>query len=170
MLGGGKFENGAVTGSFSRLFNDELHYDRNKQKLSWLDDEGHVLNKYDAKSGPFGKGALPAGYYEASGLYATNEKGLACSMNSCIDGLGDIGTLGYKIRLEALFSSAPYRDHLLIHPDQVGQGSPVGTLGCVGISCSDAARFYRDIKKYFDSGNKRISLTVDGALPFGRTK
>ncbi|MEO9943780.1 RHS repeat-associated core domain-containing protein [Paraglaciecola sp.] len=49
VITGGKFANGAVTGAFSRAFNDELHY--NGKKLTWKDDDGNTVKEWDAASG-----------------------------------------------------------------------------------------------------------------------
>jgi RHS repeat-associated protein len=49
VIGGGKFANGALIGAFSRMFNDELHFDG--KKLQWLDDDGKLVREYDAISG-----------------------------------------------------------------------------------------------------------------------
>jgi RHS repeat-associated protein len=69
---GGKFANGAITAAFSRAFNDELHFDG--KKLSWLDDDGKVVQQWDAVSGRTGAtsedqavanfGPLPEGLWQ----------------------------------------------------------------------------------------------------------
>jgi hypothetical protein len=77
-LTGGKFGNGAMTGAFSRAFNDELHF--NGKKLKWVDDDGNTVEEWDAVSGREGStvddqqvedvGPIPEGeyYIEQNGL------------------------------------------------------------------------------------------------------
>ncbi|QOL26172.1 DUF2778 domain-containing protein [Thalassotalea sp. LPB0316] len=70
-ISGGKFANGALTATFSRAFNDELHF--NGKKLSWIDDEGKVIKEWSAVSGKRGStvkdqskedyGPIPEGEY-----------------------------------------------------------------------------------------------------------
>jgi RHS repeat-associated protein len=72
-LGGGKFADGAITGAFSRMFNDDLHF--NGRQVTWTDDDGIQTGSWDARSGHLemglsledqmmaGKGPLPEGDY-----------------------------------------------------------------------------------------------------------
>lgn len=73
-LGGGKFANGAVTGAFSRAFNDELHFDGRKLRQYSPDSEnGDLVGEWDAVSGREGStiadqekagyGPIPEGRY-----------------------------------------------------------------------------------------------------------
>ena len=75
VLSGGKFANGAVTAAFSRAFNDEPHFDG--ETLKWVDDDGNVVEQYDAVSGRVGyqsptlqnetdKGPIPEGLFLVS--------------------------------------------------------------------------------------------------------
>lgn len=74
VIGGGKFSNGAMTGAFSRLFNDDLKF--NGRRLQWRDDKGNVVKEWPARSGKLGStpadqykpyyGPLPEGQYYAN--------------------------------------------------------------------------------------------------------
>jgi hypothetical protein len=63
---------------------------------------------------------------------------------------------GWSLDIEPTFTPDPYRDYLRIHPDQ----APTGTLGCIGVACSDSRRLYDDLKNYLSDGHKSIPVRV----------
>lgn len=104
---------------------------------------------WPAVSGPWGKGYLPAGEYEAYGFWDTD--GAAYSY---VDkATGEI--TGFYVRLEPKFKTD--RDQLLIHFD----GNVEGSLGCIAIKCDNrlkALDIYFDLKKIMQAG--KLPLTV----------
>jgi hypothetical protein len=72
-LGGGKFADGAITSAFSRMFNDDLHF--NGRQVTRTDDDGILVGNWEARSGHLdmglnftdnmmaGGGPLPEGNY-----------------------------------------------------------------------------------------------------------
>jgi hypothetical protein len=88
-----------------------------------------ILNcvKFDAKSGPWGNGPLPVGFYSVGDLIP-----IASKIGFCVDGLG------YWIKIKPLFKTK--RFGLGIHPD----GNVPGTLGCIGLQ-GYHSRLFHDI-------------------------
>lgn len=90
--------------------------------LSFYDDNGGLLFEGPAKSGPWGNGALPKGNYSVGGMRDNRSGSYACS-----------GSGGYSLDLHPQFPTN--RTDLRIHPD----GGTPGTLGCIGVNCSNGA-------------------------------
>lgn len=94
-----------------------------------------VTRAYNGISGPYGEGRLSAGIYTGNNLRLRTAKGMVC------------GGQGWSFDLNPNFSTS--RTNLRIHPDE----SPIGTKGCIGVSCtsvagnlSDSQRLYNDLK------------------------
>jgi hypothetical protein len=133
-------------------------------------------NSYQARSGPWGQGALPAGPYtvdwsdivEGSPLSSDDDFGsgfqftVATTLKTSTkivdaDGTAAKRTLtGFFVPIQADFDSS--RGDLGIHPD----GNVYGTQGCIGLVDNDAARFWR---KVLDTPrkNRPKKLMVSGA-------
>jgi hypothetical protein len=63
--------------------------------------------------------------------------------------------IGFSLDLDPQFPTT--RTDLRIHPDE----SPIGTAGCIGISCAEAQSFYDALNNYFNNqGHNNIPLTV----------
>lgn len=90
--------------------------------LSFYDDNGGLLYEGPAKSGPWGNGSLPKGSYAVGAMRDNRTGSYACP-----------GSSGYSLNLHNRFPTN--RTDLRIHPD----GGTPGTLGCIGISCSDGS-------------------------------
>jgi RHS repeat-associated protein len=103
---------------------------------------GIIIGMYPAISGPYGKGRLPEGIYEATNLRRRTMKGMVCPGEE----------MGWSIDL----SDAPGRDYLRIHPD----APPEGTEGCIGVLCSVSEDFYNQVKPYFEAGTPMVYLYV----------
>jgi RHS repeat-associated protein len=121
---------------------DSLHFDG--RTLTGYDD-GAIEFRVPAVSGPWGKGKLPEGVYDANTLRRRNDPAMTCADGS-----------GWSLNLDPMFKTS--RDLLRIHPD----GNVPGTEGCIGPVCSEQRKVYDSLKKFFDSnpGVKTIPLTV----------
>jgi RHS repeat-associated protein len=105
-------------------------------------DMGDVLHTWGAVSGPFGKGAMPDGWYSVTAgdpLHGTqrdtqNQDGTwkQGSMSAWLDPDNRaLGNVEYKFNLDPIHNTdVGGRSDFRIHPD----GPPAGTHGCVGIS------------------------------------
>lgn len=102
---------------------NELKYHRSTETITWGNES------YKAVSGPHGKGKLPPGSYNVLTRNVVTGTGLSRSFR-------DRNGTAWFIPISPLFSTA--RDGLGIHPD----GGISGTLGCIGLSGDDAARFW----------------------------
>jgi len=96
-----------------------------------MEFDGHWLTwgrvRYEARSGPWGKGTLPAGAYEVRVKEAV--------VNLTASGyVGDDG-VGWFI---PIVGDTPGRGGFGIHPD----GGVEGTLGCIGLVGEAAAEFW----------------------------
>lgn len=130
---------------------DKLVFEKTPEKSG--EKTAHGFLKWDtasfsAISGGFGKGPLPDGEYTVRRYHVV---------------VGDHLESGYKdektgerwfVPLEPDFT-VQNRGGFGIHPD----GSPKGTLGCIGLSRNDASRFW---KKWMDTklSNRPTKLTV----------
>ncbi len=103
---------------------------------------GIIIGMYPAISGPYGKGRLPEGIYEATNLRRRTMKGMVCPGEE----------MGWSIDL----SDAPGRDYLRIHPD----APPEGTEGCIVVLCSVSGEFYNQVDPYFEAGTPMVYLYV----------
>ena len=121
---------------------DSLHFDGTT--LTGYDD-GAVEFRVPAVSGPWGKGKLPDGVYDANSLRRRNDRAMTCRDGS-----------GWSLNLDPMFKTK--RDLLRIHPD----GNVPGTEGCISPACSDQKQVYDSLKQFFDNnpGVKTIPLTV----------
>ncbi len=128
VIGGGKFANGAMTGAFSRLFNDlkldgEIMTDKKGRTYvkgtATLTDPvtGEVLISSPAISGPYGKGALPEGDYVGDNFRVRATKAMTVSDSQ--------GKTGWSLDLTPQFKTD--RSLLRVHPD----GNVPGTQGCI---------------------------------------
>lgn len=128
VIGGGKFANGAMTGAFSRLFNDlylegEIKIDRKGRAYvdgtATLSDPvtGKVLISTPAISGPYGKGPLPEGEYVGDNLRVRTTKAMTVTDTQ--------GKTGWSLDLAPQFTTD--RSLLRVHPD----GNVRGTQGCI---------------------------------------
>lgn len=103
-----------------------------KNTLVWVDFEtGYEdpAKTWEAVSGPYGQGSLPAGFYHLTGeeMPATVER------NSMTDTCKN----AYKYRLHPQFHTT--RSGLLVHPD----GGKPGTEGCIGVTgCTTSLRTF----------------------------
>lgn len=107
---------------------------------------------YQATSGGFGKGRLPSGEYKVKIFNVdTNAKG---------EGFKDPKTgEAWFIPLEPKFETdrgKAGKGGFGIHPD----GGPVGTLGCIGLTGDDAAKFWKKWNAT-SMGNRPTSLKVE---------
>lgn len=84
---------------------------------------------YQCKSGPWGKGALPAGEYDVGKLAMLNPE-------TCAEGFVYEKT-AFWIPITPRFETD--RTGLGIHPD----GNVPGTLGCIGLQRGEAVSFLR---------------------------
>lgn len=112
----------------------DLIFDRNLKKLSW------PLKKksWNAVSGPFGAGALPAGLYDISRREITgytNKVDLPYQ-----DATGN----GFFVPIYPKFETnrGKVGGRLGIHPD----GNKPGTLGCIGLTSANAKSFHDAIR------------------------
>lgn len=128
VIGGGKFSNGAMTGAFSRLFNDL--YLKGVPKKDWkgrtyvegmatLTDSGtgEVLISTPAISGPYGKGPLPEGDYDGKNFRPRTTAAMTVTDSQ--------GKTGWSLDLNPQFDTN--REFLRMHPD----GNVRGTKGCI---------------------------------------
>jgi hypothetical protein len=115
----------------------------NGDNLYWFNDDGQMIRKYPATSGPFGKGKLPANIYKGDNLRKRTMKGMVCPSG------------GWSLDLTS--NNSTKRSDLRIHPDQ----PPAGTKGCIGVNCNASGQLYNDLNKYFESGNSSIPVIVN---------
>ncbi|TAN43224.1 MAG: hypothetical protein EPN22_10370 [Nitrospirae bacterium] len=114
----------------------------NGKGLYWLNNQGVPTKEYPSISGPFGKGKLPEGTYTGKNLRKRTKKGMKCP-NS-----------GWSLDLDPDFNTD--RDDLRIHPDE----PPIGTEGCIGVSCANARQLHTDLKDYLKN-NSSIQVIVN---------
>jgi RHS repeat-associated protein len=123
---------------------DSIWFSYEGRTVYWLTDSGSVDETFSARSGPFGNGHLEPGDYVASNLRDTNQKGMVCPNEPT----------GWKANLDPEFQTS--RTDLRFHPD----GPPLGTQGCIGLSCADAQRFYDRLASYLNAnGSIRVQVS-----------
>ena len=124
-----KIENGAARGDFCLLYGDQE-------------------TRFDAISGPYGKGHLPIGRYKITSCYLLAEKeGVDLSAFK-------VDAEPWVAQLYPCFETD--RTGLLVH----GDGGVVGTKGCIGIVKDDKACFLEIRDALRDNGSE-IELTVE---------
>lgn len=96
---------------------------------------------WPAVSGPWGKGALPFGWYRCGNLRTRNQA------NMTREGVS------FSVDLTPLFPTD--RTDLRIHPD----GNVPGTLGCIGIT-ADVKECYEALKRLIPPPHGTCSLQV----------
>jgi len=107
--------------------------------LTLFNDDGSRMGSWGATSGGRRYSPLPAGRYAVGNLRDNRtKKGMVCP-----------GEAGYSIDLLPQMSTVGDRQELRIHPDQ----PPVGTQGCVGVSCNSgqAADFGNMMRGIFNN-------------------
>ncbi len=121
-----------------------LTYDHSSKSLSWPGN-----GKWDALSGPYGKGRLPNGTYKIS------RREVTAYSSSVPKGFRGPTGKGFFIPIYAQFSTARGASggRLGIHPD----GNKPGTLGCIGLR-SDAKRFYDLIAATATSADLKLEV------------
>lgn len=118
-----------------------MSYDRTFHRLSW------GIETYDAISGPWGHGVLPAGEYTIKIYNAVTGSSLSSGYRDALT------NDRWFIPLEPKFSTP--RQGLGIHPD----GNVPGTEGCVGLRGPDASKFWTKWNST-PMGLRPTSLTV----------
>jgi RHS repeat-associated protein len=107
-----------------------FQFSNSQQSLTWVDPNTGGTSPsttWPARSGPWGKGSLPEGWYELT----PEENPVKSEKRSMQDTCGN----DYKFRLHPQFPTD--RDGLLIHPD----GGTPGTMGCIGaLGCTSSLR------------------------------
>lgn len=132
-------------------------YDGDKLTVKTLQDIVQVQVRFrpysfTGVSGPYGNKCLPDGAYLLQSIVDTREDGMGCN-----------GDLGWKVRLLPTF--ATQRSGLLIHPD----GGVLGTLGCIGIRCADAANAKEVLKRCLRGRTPGSPLVLIANIPRAKT-
>ena len=102
----------------------ELVFKRKAGTLTW------GATRFKAVSGPHGKGPLPLGQYEIRTRHVVANRSMSNSYEDKATGNR------WFIPIEPLFNTT--RDGFGIHPD----GNMPGTLGCIGLTSTDANGFW----------------------------
>lgn len=121
---------------------DRLVYDG--KYLIGYEDFGEEF-RVPAVSGPFGRGRLPAGVYVGRNLRVRNDnRQMSCD-----------GETPFSLDLDPTFFTP--RTLLRIHPD----ARPIGTEGCIGVTCGFAQKAYDKIKQFLaEPGPNEIPVIV----------
>lgn len=124
---------------------DSLRF--NGGTISWLNDQGQVVDTYQGISGSRRYERLSEGDYTGQNLRLRRyNREMICEDS------------GWSLDLEPNFSTD--RTDLRIHPD----APPLGTAGCIGVACSggfsDAQRLYLDLRNYLGVNNPKIPVNV----------
>lgn len=125
---------------------DRLHFDG--QYLTWLDDNGFLVDIWDGVSGPWGRGRLPEGIYNVTDIVALPN---VPANNAYCDATGSCWWAPLQPRFQT------NRTSLGIHPD----GNLPGTEGCVGVSNSNTSDFLRRLRDYGPSPENPLELEVE---------
>ena len=118
--------NGAMTAAFAHLYNDSLHYDHSRKKLQHLDDEGNLVDEWEAISGSGGRNELPESEYSLRGPLRTWDVDVAGGEPYCKD--GQCFFQGLSNQYDP--SLGRIRTGLGIHPDG---NVAYSTAGCIGL-------------------------------------
>ena len=158
VVGGGKFANGAITGAFSRLFNDLLEFDG--EALFWKDDDGKVLNSWPAVSGAPGSspddmytkvgfGPIPQGDYTVDPA-ATNHWGPIKALRDW----GNVDDWGFS-RTQIVPKPGTFQGFRKAGSMYLHGGSRPGSAGCI-----DLTRYNGHFHSYLRSYGKPVDLVV----------
>jgi RHS repeat-associated protein len=113
-------------------------------RLDYVGDDGHVISSWQARSGPFGNGALPSGNYTLNGGPSVvpsehpNQESFCDPTHHC---WWQPMTPGFDTT----------RSGLGIHPD----GGVPGTSGCIGVQGTDTSSLYNILRQ-----NPGLSLSA----------
>lgn len=119
---------------------NKLIFSRQHGRLTWGSDS------YNAVTGGYGKGPLPSGNYTVEvRRVVVNPPGSGFKDN--------LTGNSWFIPITPSFSTT--RSGLGIHPD----GSPKGTLGCIGLQGEDSGKFWRKWNNT-PMGQRPLSLSV----------
>ncbi len=124
----------------------DLEFDRAKGVLTW--DKKSL--KWQAVSGPFGAGSLPAGLYEVSRREITDYT------NKVSKPFRDKTNKGFFIPIYPKFQTNRGKNggRLGIHPD----GNTPGTEGCIGLTDSTTKTFHSAIAS--TAASAKLTLLV----------
>lgn len=109
-------------------------YDNATDTLSYIGDDGHVIQSWPANSGPWGNGQLPPGDYTLNGGPSAVPPSHP-DYNSYCDGSGNCWWQPITPNFET------NRDGLGIHPD----GGTAGTAGCIGATNQNTQDIYNTL-------------------------
>lgn len=154
VITGGKFGNGAMTGAFSRAFNDELHF--NGKKLKWVDDDGNTVEEWDAVSGAPGttsedqgvsdRGPIPEGEWTVDPENSNYDKWYKLGWGDN-DSWGDVRTI-----IEPNAGTDTFgRDQMYMHG-----GTIPGSIGCVDLTIHNNA-FHNMLQDYGEPINLNVN-------------
>ena len=114
--------------------------------LIWYDGSGQIVASWPALSGSRGLFPIPSGKWKLSNYRKRTVPGFTRE--------------GYGFSVDITPDPLWGRTALRIHPD----GSPVGTAGCIGLTCNKAGlvKFSRLIQHYLSMNNGIMPLVVTG--------
>lgn len=121
-----------------------MEFDRENERLTWYEANGTAGGSFEARSGPYGKGALPEGRYKGTNLRPRTKKGMTCP-----DGTG------WSVDVNTASGQGNGRTDLRVHPD----GNVQGTEGCIGIDCKDSDAVENKLRRFFEH-NSTIPIYV----------
>ncbi len=146
------------TTELSNTLNGVSQYSINNGSAKEYYTEGHLvmdgvfqngrtaeIDRWVARSGPWGNSAVPNGDYFITGIQNTQQSGMV------LNGVGFKAIMTDNVEFN--------RTLLRIHPDQ----SQNGSAGCIGLDCSaDDLRWFRDlVRDNFNNRRGNIPLNVN---------